>query len=286
MTARNELQQFVGGIRTMPTLPGIISKLNELANDEKASVGKMACVVSADQVLSAKVLRLVNSPFYGFPGRVSTVSNALILLGANVVKGLVLSSSIFDMMERHVVGLWEHSMGAAVIASVIAKKMGLPEPEEISTAALLHDLGRVLIKLHLEDRYHELEAAVVQGPSSMLDAERARFSTDHAEVGEWLAKNWFLPDKLAEPIACHHDVERSVAHRTRTAVVHVSDALIKSYGFGFSGDDFVPRIHPLAWKTLGLSDSLLTEVLDDVDGRLVDAKHFSLEIQTADDAAA
>jgi HD-like signal output (HDOD) protein len=279
---RTNLKHFTKDLRSLPTLPGIISKLSSLADNDKASVQEMARVVSADQVLSAKVLRLVNSPFYGFPGRVSTVSNALILLGVNVVKGLVLSSSIFDIMERNVVGLWEHSLGSGVAANLIAKRLGLQEPEEISTAALLHDLGRVIIKLHLKDDYASLQSRVTDGGLSMVDAERERLHADHAEVGEWLATTWLLPEKLVEPITCHHEVERSVAHRSKTAVVHLADVLIKASGFGFSGDDFVPRIQPAAWKALALTESLIAELIDEVEERLVEVKNFSLEIQSVD----
>lgn len=97
---REEIQRLIKETRSLPTLPGIVTKMSALVENDKTSIQEIARLVSSDQILSAKVLKLVNSPFYGFPGRVSTVSNALILLGVNVVKGLSLSASIFEMMER------------------------------------------------------------------------------------------------------------------------------------------------------------------------------------------
>jgi HD-like signal output (HDOD) protein len=282
---RDEIRNFILDIRTLPTLPGIVSKLNSLAENDKSSIQEMARLVSSDQVLSARILRLANSPSYGFY-RVATISNAMILLGVDVVKSLVLSSSIFEIMEKSALGLWEHSLGAGVAANIIAKRLHLPECEEISTAALLHDIGKVIIHLKLEDSYADILTMTEEKEIPMHEAERALTGTDHAEVGGWLAKNWFLPEKLVVPIACHHDVESTVAHQAKTAVVHLADILIKAGGFGFSGDECVPLIQPTAWKRLGMTEALLAEIVDELEEKLIDAKNFSLEIQSADDPQA
>jgi HD-like signal output (HDOD) protein len=279
---RDEIRNFILDIRTLPTLPGIVSKLNSLAENDKSSIQEMARLVSSDQVLSARILRLANSPSYGFY-RVATISNAMILLGVDVVKSLVLSSSIFEIMEKSALGLWEHSLGAGVAANIIAKRLHLPECEEISTAALLHDIGKVIIHLKLEDSYADILTMTAEKEIPMHEAERALTGTDHAEVGGWLAKNWFLPEKLAVPIACHHDVESTVAHQAKTAVVHLADILIKAGGFGFSGNECVPLIQPTAWKRLGMTEALLAEIVDELEEKLIDAKNFSLEIQSADE---
>jgi len=279
-----EIRSIIKDTKSLPTLPGIITKLSALAENNKASVNEMARVVSSDQVLSAKVLRLVNSPFYGFSGRVSTISNALILLGVNVVKSLAMSSSIFEMMEKNFLGLWEHSLGCGVAANIIANRLGLPDIEEISTAALLHDIGKVIIKIKLSDDYSELLSLIKEKDICMLDAERELLGSDHAEIGELLARSWFLPEKLIEPIAFHHDVMRSSTQFAKTSVVHVADVLVKCSGFGFSGDDYVPRIQPEAWKKLDLKEALVEEIVAELEDRLVDCRNFSLEIQSGSEA--
>jgi putative nucleotidyltransferase with HDIG domain len=281
-----DFSQIIRDTRSLPALPGIIAKLGSLAENNKTSVHEMARVVSSDQVLSAKVLRLVNSAFYGFSGRISTVSNALILLGVNVVKSLAISSSIFEIMEKNVVGLWEHSMGVAVAANSITKRLKLPEPEETSTAALLHDIGKVIIKIKLENEYAALTALIDRKGISMQAAEQEMLNTDHARIGEWLARTWLLPEKLIEPIAFHHDVAKSTTQQTKTAVVHVADVLIKASGFGFSGDALVPRIQPAAWDRLGMSEQVLESLVEEIEDKLVEVKNFSLEIQTADEPKA
>jgi putative nucleotidyltransferase with HDIG domain len=283
---RSAIRAIIRDTKTLPTLPGIIAKLGSLANNDKVSAQEMARVVSADQVLSAKVLRLVNSAFYGFPGRVSTVSNALILLGVNVVKSLAITSSIFDIMEKNVVGLWEHSMGVAVAANTIARTLKLSDPEEISTAALLHDIGKVIIKIKLEKDFDQLTSLMAEEGVTLLEAERELLETDHAEIGGWLARSWLLPEKLIEPVAFHHQVDKSSLHQTKTAVVHIADVLIKASGFGFSGDHLVPQIQPIAWEKLGLNEALLEAIIVDIEDKLVDVKNFSLEIQANDESKA
>jgi putative nucleotidyltransferase with HDIG domain len=203
----------------------------------------------------------------------------MILLGVNVVKSLALSSSIFEIMEKNSANLWEHSLGVGVAANLIARKLGLPECEEIATAALLHDIGKVIISLKCSEAERLIRRASCEQDIYSRDAERQVLDTDHAEIGAWLAKSWFLPDKLSEPIACHHDVTLSQNHRIKSSVVHIADVVIKASGFGNSGDIYVPRIQQVAWDTLKLNNQLLTEIVEEVEDKLVEVKNFSLELQ-------
>jgi len=281
---RAEIRSFILDTKTLPTLPGIVTRLNSLADNDKSSIQEMARLVSSDQVLSARILRLANSPSYGFY-RVATISNAMILLGVDVVKSLVLSSSIFEIMEKNVLGLWEHSLGAGVAANIIAKRLQLPECEEIATAALLHDIGKVIIRLKCENQSSEMSALMSEKGLSSFQVERETIGTDHAEVGGWLAKSWFLPEKLIVPIAFHHDVEGSALHQTKTAVVHLADVLIKASGFGYSGDEYVPIVQSAAWNKLNMTEEILTDVVAELEEKLIDVKNFSLEILSADDSS-
>lgn len=274
---RNNLKNHIMDTKTLPTLPNVIQKLNTLSDNDKSSVQEMARIVSSDQVLSARILRLANSPSYGFY-RVSTISNAMILLGVNVVKSLALSSSIFAIMEKERIGLWEHSLGVGVAANLIARKLKLPECEEIATAGLLHDIGKVIIGLKCQEAERDILELVRERNIYAMDAELEILNTDHAEIGAWLSRSWFLPDKLSEPIAFHHDVAKSKHHRIKTSVVHIADVLIKASGFGNSGDSFVPPIQEVAWDTLKLNEQLVTELVDEVEDKLVEVKNFSLEM--------
>lgn len=274
---RSDIKDIIMDTKTLPTLPSVIYKLNSLSDNDKSSIQEMARIVSSDQVVSARILRLANSPAYGFY-RVSTISNALILLGVNVVKSLALSSSIFAIMEENSISLFEHSLGVGAAANLIARKLGLPECEEIATAGLLHDIGRVIISVKCSEARAEILELVKNHNIYALDAEREIIGTDHAEIGGWLAKNWFLPDKLSEPIAFHHDVEKSVDHRIKTAVVHLADVLTKASGFGNLSDRYVPTIEKIAWDTLKLNELLLDEIVSELDAKLVEVKDFSIQM--------
>jgi putative nucleotidyltransferase with HDIG domain len=170
-----------------------------------------------------------------------------------------------------------------VAANIISRRLKLPECEEISTAALLHDIGKVIIRINFGDDYQHLLDLIVKERITMLEAENEFLGIDHAAVGAWLAKSWNLPEKLIEPIACHHDVEKSEHHQIKSSVVHFADILIKASGFGFSGDEFVLRIQPEAWENLGMEDQILSEIVEELEDKLVDTKNFSQEIQTFDE---
>ena len=273
----SDLKKTIMDTKTLPTLPSVIRKLNSLSDNEKSSIQEMARIVSSDQVLSARILRLANSPSYGFY-RVSTITNAMILLGVNVVKSLAIASSIFAEMEKDSVGLWEHSLGVGVAANLIARKLGLPECEEIATAGLLHDIGKVIISTKCREAEKDILELVREKQMYAIEAERDIIGTDHAEVGGWLSKSWFLPDKLSEPIYFHHDVAKSEVYRIKTAVVHIADVLIKASAFGNSGDDFVPIIQQPAWDSLKLNEQLLAEIVEELEDKLIEVKDFSLEM--------
>jgi putative nucleotidyltransferase with HDIG domain len=273
-----KLKKIIMDTRTLPTLPGVIIKLNSLSDNDKSTVQEVARIVSSDQVLSARILRLANSPAYGFY-RVSSISNAMILLGVNVVKSLAISSFIFEVMEKNSVRLWEHSLGTGVVSNLIAKKLGLPECEEIATAGLLHDIGKVIINLKCSEAEFEIRRIIDEKQINMLEAEHEIIGIDHAEAGGWLAKSWFLPDKLTEPINCHHNVEASENHRIKTSVVHMADVLVKASGFGDNGDSYVPSIQQAAWDALKLNEQIIAELVEDLEDKLVEVKNFSLELQ-------
>ncbi|MDD2367589.1 MAG: HDOD domain-containing protein [Desulfuromonadaceae bacterium] len=274
---RSKLQNIIMDTKTLPALPSVIHKLDSLSDNDKSSIQEMAKIVSSDQVISARILRLANSPSYGFY-RVATIQNAMILLGVNVVKSLALSSSIFAIMEKNSIGLWEHSLGVGVAANLIARKLALPESEEIATAGLLHDIGKVIISLKCKETEQEIHNLVQEQKMFSSEAELEVIGSDHAEIGGWLAKSWFIPDKLSEPITFHHNVAGSKKHQIKTSVVHIADVMIKASGFGNSGDDFVPHIQEVAWNALNLNERLLAELTDEIEDRLVEVKNFSMEM--------
>jgi HD-like signal output (HDOD) protein len=265
--------------KNLPTLPGIVVKLTRMADDPDSTTEQMGKVLSKDHILAAKLLKLVNSAFYGFPQRISSLSSAIILLGFNVVKSLIVSASIFEMMEEQDVELWEHSLGCAVACNVVAKQIGVEEPEEVSTAGLIHDIGKVAIKMELPQEYAMITRLMQERKLTMRQAELEVLGLDHAEAGGWLTKGWNLPARLIEPIACHHDPQKAKDEQLSSAIIHFSDILIRGMGYGHAGDDKVPALNKQAWELLGLRQEDIDQVVDEVEEKLWEVKGFSLEIQ-------
>jgi putative nucleotidyltransferase with HDIG domain len=255
-------------IDTLPTIPGVLKKLLKLVGDPRVSLNEIGNFVSSDPVLTTKVLKMVNSPVYGFPGRISSVSQAVLLLGLNVVKGLLLGVSVFELMQKSMMGLWEHSMGCSIIARLIARKMGLKEPEEVSVAGLLHDIGKVVMILQFPEEYEEAINLAENSGEPILEAEKEVFSITHATAGTWMTQKWKFPGNLTEVIEYHHKPQLSKRCPMDTAIVHLSDILIRARGFGFAGDNMVPAVNTEVWETLGLTEIDLRDILGETEGLL------------------
>ena len=151
-----KLKRDLDEMDTIPTISTLLNKFTEMVNNPRCSIQQIGEEISKDQGISMKVLKLVNSAFYGFPGRISTVTHALILLGYDVVKSLILSASVLDMMSDKMSNLWRHSMATSITSGILAKMIEHPSPEEVSMAGLLHDMGKLIMKLKIPEEMDEV----------------------------------------------------------------------------------------------------------------------------------
>jgi putative nucleotidyltransferase with HDIG domain len=262
------LRREIENIDTLPTLPGILNKLLKVIENPRVSLKEIGNFISSDPVLTSRILRAVNSPIYGFPGRIASINQSLVLLGLNVVRGLLLGVSVFEAMKRSVEGLWEHSVGCATVARILAQRVGLKEPEEVAVAALLHDIGKVILSLKFPREYRQVLQTVAERRQFVSEGERDFFEVSHAEIGAWVAQRWHFPPTLIEIIDYHHQPQLSRQVSRMTAVVHLADILIRARGFGFAGDAFVPAVVPQVWETLQLSASDLQGTLSELEDAL------------------
>ncbi len=269
------VRKRMGAFRNLPTLPGVFERVISLMEGSSAGVKDVADLISSDQALSARILRVVNSVFYGFPRRISNIRHALVILGFDVVRGLILSTAVFDMMKSGgFISLWKHSLGCATAAGIIAQKTNASNPEEVSMAALLHDIGKVIIKIELPQESSRIDHLLAAKRISTYEAEGEILGFNHTAVGNWLCEEWHLPDKLADPIIHHHTPNLSRIAFLSTSIVHVADALVKGIGFGYAGDDIVPQIDLESWEALDISDPLLEEIIKEIDDKLEYAEEF------------
>ncbi|MBA4357005.1 MAG: HDOD domain-containing protein [Humidesulfovibrio sp.] len=249
-------------IRDLPTLPKVLEEVSRLVQNPNTTIEAIAKVISRDQVLSAKVLKMVNSPVYGFSGRISSIQHSLVLLGFNVIRGVIISTSVFDIMTKAMEGLWEHSVGCALATGLIARKAGLKDPEEFSVCGLLHDLGKVVAAVQLPDLHKAVGETVRTQDLRWLEAEKAVLGFGHDRINAWLAEHWRLPATIKEAMGSHHFPERAQIYPQHAAAVHLGDFVVRVFEYGCGGDDQAVPLSPQVWKILNLKLSDLDSVLD------------------------
>lgn len=265
---KEKIRRKIKSIKSLPTLPAVAQKVSKLAESDKTSASQLSAIISQDQALSGRVLRLVNSSFYGFPGRISNISNAILLLGFDVVKSLIISVSVFEMMEKGIIGLWEHSLGCAIAARIIARRVKGCDPEELSVAGLLHDIGKVVVSIQLSDSYEDIKRAIREQRIIFYEAEKQVLELTHEDIGAWLAESWNLPVNLQEPIACHHQPLKAQKAKLPTAIVHTANFLTRAVGFGSGGDPWTPELIHKAWERLGLNMQSMEEIIREFNDEL------------------
>lgn len=255
------LQSEIQRIDKIPTIPDNFKKILSIIENPKVSLSTISKFIINDQAFTSRILKMVNSPVYGYPGRISTVDQALLLLGLNAVRGLLLGVSVFEIMQKVMSGLWEHSLATAIIARSIAQKKGITEHEEISVAALIHDIGKVILILRFPEEYERVLQKAFQEDLFIFDAEKEIFGLTHAEAGAIMCRKWNFPHILIETIENYHKPSSSKRYILHTTIVHISDILARAKGIGFAGDNHVPPIDPIAWNNLNLTKEELKEIL-------------------------
>ena len=251
-------------VASLPALPTTMHEINRILESPEATIEQIARVISYDQAMAAKVLRMVNSPIYGFPGRISTVQHALTLLGFNVIRGLVLSTVVFDAINSGMTGLWDHSLGCSLACSEIARATGKKNPEEFAVAGLLHDLGKAVFSLQLPEARKEVDWLVETQDISFFEAEKRVLGFGHDRINKWLVEHWNLPLFLKEAMVHHHDPMKAEFHPEVAAVVQLGDFFARLYDCGFGGDRGVNAVDPRCLKILDLNQKKIEELADSV----------------------
>lgn len=279
------LTELVDKLRDIPTLSVVVTKLMELVNNPKTSSSQVAEVLKRDQILTAKVLRLVNSSFYNLSTQVTDVSRALGFLGFNTIGVLVLGTSVFSSFEIasapyfDIRGFWRHCLATGLAAELLAKKIKHPRPEDAFTCGLLHDVGKIaLFKVAKDDLRKVVEKSRSTG-KSFLEAETELGLPGHTLLGERLAERWQLPVVIRKTIRYHHrDIEQleSIYPNMKPTIMLAStgNELCKRLELGESGDSVKPTYRENYLKTLGLTPAILAEVEEKMPQEMERAESF------------
>ena len=251
----NDYSDLLAKLQDIPTLPMVAMKVTELINDPNSSSSDIAEVLKKDQVLTAKILRLVNSSYYAIPGGVADVQRALAFLGFNTLAQLVLSLSVFsvfsnaDHEEFSMLAFWRHALGTAVCSELLARRLKFPKPEEAFTCGLLHDIGKLVLHEIDSQRLVSIVKETATQQSSFLDIERKMDLPGHSYLGETIATRWGLPQVIRLAIRYHHfDVSKmdSILASAKPVihVVRLANTICVKNQIGDSGDHSEGEITP------------------------------------------
>jgi len=277
-TDRIDTGSILDLVENLPTLPVVALRVGELVHEPSTSARDIARAMQGDPSLSAKVLRLVNSPYYGIPGGVSDVQRAISFIGFSTLHRLVLSVSVLQALSTpaggnfDAKGLWLHSLAVGACADVLAKEIGFTDAGACFTAGLLHDIGKIALADAAPDRFgHALDVARQSG-TCMARTERDAGLPPHDRVGSRLARRWKFPATLLAPIEYHHsagdqEVRRRLSSQLLTLVdiVALADHLCRRFDLGDSGSPADDAPDGDALDRLGFSptrvDALYTELM-------------------------
>lgn len=278
------LNEIVQKVDELPALPHVTYRVLTLTSDPKTSITELAETITQDQALTAKVLRMANSAYYGYARRISSIGDALIILGFSTVRNLVLAASVYNVMDKELNGyyllkgeLWKHSMLTALIARLLAKKVNYDVPDQAFTAGLLHDIGKTILNTYMQKRFAEVLEKVHEGNVPFMEAEQMILGFDHAAVGSRVAEKWNLPDELVEAIAVHHTPSLSKINPRLTSIIHVADAASMSMGVGLGGDGLLYPFDGFAVDKLKLTEGIVEGVMSEVAEAMVDAETLNTE---------
>ncbi len=243
------LKQF-GEIRDLPSLPAIVTKVNEMLNDPDTTNASLSRMIERDQAIVFKMLRLVNSAFFGLREKISSTSEAAIILGFDAIRNIVLSLSTFTLLDTHFKDksnehfrmdrFWRHSIGVAVISRYLAGRSGTGDPEKCFICGLLHDMGKLIQAYYFPEDFVRIIGQVHDRNMIYLAAEKSLLPACHAEIGSFFLKKWKIPLHLANTVYSHHHIAHGATFFKESIIVNAADGIINSYYSDFLNNNRSP----------------------------------------------
>ncbi len=260
--------------RSLGSYGPVLQEIEAALQSPQCNLNSIGDAIQKDPDLTARLLRLANSPFFGFANRLSTVAEAVSLLGIQQIQDMIVASSVLEQFKGVPDNLvnkdsfWRHSLAVGITARLLAMERRLPKPDKFFVAGLLHDVGRLVLMLQAPESAQAVFELYQREKILLRDAEKKILGFDHQQIAAELLQSWSYPAALVQAVAFHHTPEHSVA-KMEASVVHIADHLVNAMGIGSSGEQFVSTLDDKAWATLGLSSEILARLIEAVDEQIL-----------------
>ena len=258
MTA--SIEELVQGVGELVSLPEVFIRVNQAVDDPKGSAAAVGEIISQDPGLTARLLKLANSPVYALTASVETVARAVTVLGTQQIRSLVLATSVarsFEGLPNELVSMenfWRHSLLCGLCARALSKACRKGQPEVMFTAGLLHDIGELVIFSRLPQQAHDALILTLDSIEELAvyQAELQVIGFHHGQVGGELARQWQLPAILESCIRHHHSIREAEAFQAETALIHIANIAAQMAELNTLDPEEVPPISETAWELTGL----------------------------------
>jgi len=253
----NFIQRLKKSNIVLPEIPSVVFELNEVIANPMSSADHIARVVNRSPSLTALLLKIVNSSFYGFPSKIDKVSHAVTLIGTREISGLALGISIlsiFKNIPKEMIDMYsflKHSLACGILSRILAAQKNFGQTEQLFVSGLLHDLGRLIQYLYFTDESRNILSHSRKNHKLLYETETEYLGCDHTQVGKQLMEQWKLPLILENNVLYHHSPSKAQQPIPAT-IVHLADIIVNSLGIGSSGEKFVPPLDTAAWENLDL----------------------------------
>lgn len=252
-------------ISSLPTLPVIISKLITALQDEASSIYDISEILRYDQSLASRVVAVANSPSFGYPGRINSIDQAILMLGFDMVKSISLGVSVFGFLPPQSPAarqMWAHSYGVAVLSGLMCSRIPVADKGVCFLSGLLHDIGRVVLLKLYRDEYARLSDT-----RELLSAEREMFQCNHAQAGGWFLESLSFPDETILSVRHHHGISPDMAHKGIATGVYLSEGLISLLNPELACDGKWTEEHKNVFEENGLGEHDIKEFSDFLKGQ-------------------
>ena len=260
---QEKLDDVLNRLGRLPPLPESIQRINRMIDDGQTTLDAVGHEIAKDYALSAQVLQLINSSFYGFSNHISSIKQAVVLLGLNVIRTLTGTSWVSEIIKGSSKGLHHHSLATARTCITLSGSLSIGEPEELASLGLLHDLGKAVLAKYLPEDFVAIGSMTQMNNVCFHEAELSLLGVTHAVLGGQLLEKWNLPDRVVQPIMHHHDAALPEQFRKETALLRVADLMVRAEGCGYVGDYSMPDFPGELAEELHLSISDLRMLSDD-----------------------